>query len=934
MIKVLSKFTVLSFLLFTAELSSIGFEEALAQTFNVTTSGELKIIQGRPEGISTSFRVRGRGEIMPGRTIISTTIAGVVPIVPVVVSTIGGAPTSDNSIDRSGSGGRGKYDASKWILDKKYDELVLEGKNKPHLASAPKNNSVIFDKHGQPVIQESELIVKDNLEQNKQEIDLLEDKNNKISENNINNFISQEVKNIKKLELADNNNNNNNNNNLEKFSKELLASIIFDLDQIEENSFGFKTSAEKIKTEIEINPREDKLMQNKETYKILSFPEIFRPLIKEPNYWEILAIALLQILLLFLILFIALAILVFIMHCEEKREGGNRKSFIKNISKWFGVLALILIFSPEIYAQNLEGNKTEAAEYKVEISENIDENLNLEENKKEEKRKVININDVYLWILNKEKVKNKKIDSKNIRLLEPENDWRNLAYFFKDIALMLVLIIFIIALMLFKKCVDRCFLKKNKLKEIKKSKIKSKKKKSKKILSILFLIFISSLNFLNVQAVETTPQIMIYEGNLLDTSGNPIVGSHDFRFSLWTNADFEPTDVAGGIINFAAPDYLGWTETQTQTVGSAGGFSFQVGAITAFAPTLFNQDDTYFQVEIKKSADPDTSFEVIDINASDPLEDRKVIASVPYAFNANRLDYRELGFGAGEIPYLNTNGKIDTANLETAPDALLLGGKSIGYLGNEIPYVDNITGKLPTSIIPASASALVGGVNGNMFTIDLDGDALPTDTLMLDFGSALGKFLSWNGVNDRFEFNDDLQVGGNLTVSGTINGVTIGPKDQNIILSPRYPNSIFEGLGDNGYMYEETETITGNEKNIIRWRTNDTLTQQNYSNIIRYKLPSNFKSFKPAAFSLLYKTMGGLIDSKIDLIVQKEGTLTDEISGSGLNLNSGSWTDTGFALLGTTTWNPDDVMIIKIKMYAKGAAETKISDITLNYITE
>ncbi len=420
-----------------------------------------------------------------------------------------------------------------------------------------------------------------------------------------------------------------------------------------------------------------------------------------------------------------------------------------------------------------------------------------------------------------------------------------------------------------------------------------------KNIGLLSAIMISFSHINTVSATTTTPQLLIYEGDLLNSSGSPLGGSYEFRFSFWDNADFEPTDVVAGVLNTAASDYRGWTERQTVTLGFDGAFSHQLGTVTAFTTGLFDQDFIYLQVEVKAAASPDSSFEVIDVETSDTAIDRKIIASVPHAFNANKLDYRNVGYGTGEIP-----------------------------------YIDEVTGQLPAGIIPGSGISITG-TDANTFSIDQDGDAGAGDTLTLEFGNTIGETLSWNGITDQFELSDDFDIAGNLIVSGTINGVVVGTRNISVVLSPRYPNSAFikDGSDNLGSMYEESDTVSGNEKNILRWESQQVGTLQDYDTIIRFPLPGNFDSFQASGISLDLKTDGGgPVDAKLDLIVEKEGTAGDQLSALGIGLNSpGVWATPNYTIGGT--WVAGDIMVIKIKTYAQGTNSVHLGDIKLDMVT-
>ena len=911
-----------------------------------------------------------------------------------------------------------------------------------------------------------------------------------------------------------------------------------------------------------------------------------------------------------------------------------------------------------------------------------------------------------------------------------------LIFIFSVLALFFIIVICLIILLAWvfylrhKEIADICGVKKSNVphkeepKKINKvSKLENKVKprptrKFRSLLSIL-LFLMPFLSFSQATFAETTtPQKIIYEGELSDASGNPLSGNYDFRFSLWANQDFESGDKdATGVLNAAAPDFFGWQEVQTYEITNNGRFTIQVGTTTPFTANLFDRSDMSLQVEIKAMGQVDSSYELIDLDYANDTVDRMVIDTVPYAFNADKLDFREAGYGIGEIPYLddlgklpsfllpdidaltlgakflgfeadnipylNENGKLtndilpddmhaasaDTANHATTADnathadtadhattadtatnaensntvsgrtigltaeeipyldatgklptsilpdaivnnsdALTLQGKSLGFLADNIPYLDldgrlpgtalpttihattadnathadtadhattadtattanhattadnathadtadhattadtattanhattadnathadtsdsatnadnsnalggkllgftgdaipyldfagklpsivlpdnlhaatadeathaddsdtlegrslglapndipylDATGKLSTFIIPTNitvdnsnhadtaddathaddadtvsgrtigytadeipyldfagkipniilpdnihaatadnathadtadhattadsatnadhadeadnAAALDGrstgysvgdipfidasgflpasilpggglgstGTDSNIFRLDEDGSAGPTDRISLQFGLTVAETLAWDIADDQFELSDDILINGNIQTTGTINGVTVGITDKNDILSPRYPNSIFQGDGtDNskGYMYEEEGTVLGNTKNVLRWRSRNA-DIQDYDVVIRYALEDKFSSFQSPALSLEYLTEGLLIDSRIDVTVEKEGLLGDQLTGAGTGLSSNAWNKRTFELTGGATWNKGDVMIIRIKVHSRTDHSAKIADIVVH----
>jgi len=255
---------------------------------------------------------------------------------------------------------------------------------------------------------------------------------------------------------------------------------------------------------------------------------------------------------------------------------------------------------------------------------------------------------------------------------------------------------------------------------------------------IAFLVFAlvlsaSAWTLPHTLAATTAPLKHVYNGHLLSSNGTAISTAHLVRFSYWKSADYVSGDVtATGSINTGASNYAQWFEVFTVTPDSNGYFSVQLGSGTAL-PTIDSMPvstltSLFLQVEVKASGASDTSYEILDRNADDPTVDRSPVLSVPSALNADMVDRRDVGTGSGAIPFLQSGG--------------LLG----------------------TSQVPS-------GTDQDRFTLDANNTGV--DTVTLRFGTTLNQTLTFDIANDRFDFNDDLRIQGNLTVTGLINGINI-----------------------------------------------------------------------------------------------------------------------------------------------------------------
>jgi hypothetical protein len=310
---------------------------------------------------------------------------------------------------------------------------------------------------------------------------------------------------------------------------------------------------------------------------------------------------------------------------------------------------------------------------------------------------------------------------------------------------------------------------------------KSLKYRLKKFLQSIGLMSVALMSFNSFEAqaqTTTTPQLLIYEGELLDDLGVPAAGSFTFRFSFWDNGDYEATDVTGGVLNAGATDYRGWNEIQTTSTLSDGSFSLQLSEVTPFTVGLFDQDNLYLQVEVKNAGDPDTAYEFVDIDLSSATVDRKIIASVPFAFNANKLDYRDLGFGAGNIPYLDVSGLLPESllpDLNLTSTDLDLADITLSDFTNDLALNDGqvFIGDATNVAAPVTISGDGTLDNAGVFTLSLN--SVSDDEL--DFGNVtLADFTNDAGFLTTVDISDNtnLAAGSGATLTDDTLSVNVG----------------------------------------------------------------------------------------------------------------------------------------------------------------
>jgi hypothetical protein len=247
-------------------------------------------------------------------------------------------------------------------------------------------------------------------------------------------------------------------------------------------------------------------------------------------------------------------------------------------------------------------------------------------------------------------------------------------------------------------------------------------------------------------AVSTTPAVFVYEGKLLDSTNAPIVTPQTFRLSLWSSDDLVAGDILGsGAIDLTAPAYSGWFETHTITPNVDGTFFLELGSIVAL-PDMDFSIHKHLQVEVKASALPDTSYELMDPSGDNgaDADDRQTIGSTPFTNNADFIDNAEVGTSAGDIATLDAGG------------------------------VWNI------SLIP-------GGTDADSFTIDYD-DTVVAGDINLRFGDTLGETIGFDVTNNWFEFSGDVNLQQNELKSFAIDNLAAAPLFP--VLGQMYHNTI------------------------------------------------------------------------------------------------------------------------------------------------
>lgn len=237
-------------------------------------------------------------------------------------------------------------------------------------------------------------------------------------------------------------------------------------------------------------------------------------------------------------------------------------------------------------------------------------------------------------------------------------------------------------------------------------------------------------------AAQTAPSMISFQGRLTDTLNNPLAGNHDFIF---------------GVYDAPAGGALLWTETQTAVPVTNGVLAVQLGAATPLPASVFSAATAYLEITVDAT----------------PLSPRERLVTVPYAFNAVRLQGRDAS------AFVSTDTVEQTISALAVPRA---GGTMSGQLTTESTLtVKGSAFSVGGSTFVVTGSSVGIGTDAPSKTLHVVGDILAT-------GSIIGANLSGTNTGDRPKgsFGVTVDGGGDVIATGSM-GFIIIPYDATIV---------------------------------------------------------------------------------------------------------------------------------------------------------
>jgi len=218
--------------------------------------------------------------------------------------------------------------------------------------------------------------------------------------------------------------------------------------------------------------------------------------------------------------------------------------------------------------------------------------------------------------------------------------------------------------------------------------------------------------------------------------------------------------------------------------------------------------------------------------------------------------------------------------------------------------IDALDQQVKDNADAVAGTANITGTTSNTFTLDNDNTG---GNILLQFGQTLAEQIYWDSAGTAFTFTDDVQINGNLGITGTITGATIDGDDNTLQDIPWTAidtrtkklkldisdlTVIEDGSNNQANIFTESETGTDPHE-YYYVRTGQT-SQQDLDLKFKVLLPEDFVDFTTASndLSFYYKNTGaGTADSKIDILVEDDDGDDAFTAADGQDLFNLAWTE-------------------------------------------
>lgn len=408
---------------------------------------------------------------------------------------------------------------------------------------------------------------------------------------------------------------------------------------------------------------------------------------------------------------------------------------------------------------------------------------------------------------------------------------------------------------------------------------------------ILFTLVFSPSAF----AAQTVPYKINYQGRITNAAGAQLAdGNYNMKFRLYSVA-------TGGTAS--------WTETRdisTQQVAVASGqFAVQLGDVTALSPSMFTSYPLYLEVELPTPATATCNTAACAAWTEGAMTPRQTLASSAYAMNADTVD----GIDGANIATLSGTNIFTAANTFNGTVALGSTNSSSKFVINDNSAVALFTADTASTIVKV-------GTTG-------------TATL-----GASVRLLSTSA-----EFSGPVRIGNatdgvDISSTGSIvlNGAARHAKILNLI--PEYANAVLDaGSGSNntGTMTSKFDLTT--RRNYYKWTTTQA-TAQSYDVVVQVPIPSDFGAWASTAPITVDTYTSNISTGPITLEARDTaGTVVTGMNFGAITPTAATTWQSVSAGTISGTFTQGSYMTLRIRMTSPTSGDTRISTITLNYLS-
>lgn len=425
-------------------------------------------------------------------------------------------------------------------------------------------------------------------------------------------------------------------------------------------------------------------------------------------------------------------------------------------------------------------------------------------------------------------------------------------------------------------------------------------------------------------AAQTVPYKINYQGRLTNASGAQLAdGNYNMKFRLYSVA-------TGGTAT--------WTETRdasTQQVAVSGGqFAVQLGDVTALSPSMFTSQPLYLEVELPTPATATCNTVGCASWAEGPMTPRQALASSAYAMNADTVD----GIDGANIATLDGSNHFTGATTNIDGDVYLNGGFFESMGNAEFDAQSYFYGDMYMYNTSPTALRVRDGANTtDLFVAD-------TTNMVVKVGlpssatATLGSTVKL--LTTSAEFNGAVRIGNatdGVDISSTTGFVLNGAARHSkaTVLIPEYANAVLDaGSGSNntGTMTSKFDLTT--RRNYYKWTTTSA-TAQSYDVVVQVPIPSDFSAWASTTPITVDTYTANTSTGPITL----EARDTAGAVVTGMNFGSitpsaaTTWQSVSAGAI-SGTYTPGGYMTLRLRMTSPTNGDTRIGNITLNYLTK